>query len=301
MRSGFWRAVRRHWHSYLFIAPVFILFAVFGLFPYLYAVVLSLHDWNGIGPMRWLGLANYGELLRDPLWWVSLGNSVWLLAAIGLNLVVALVLAVLLPRGHVRRVALQTAFFLPAVASAVAMTMVFTTLFGYRYGAVNAALGLAGVEPIDWLKDPRWIKPAIAIVVIWRSFGWNALVYAAGLRAIPSELYDAARVDGAGGRELFFDVTLPLLRPVITFTVILTIVGGFQLFEEPLLIVGGTYSLGVGGGAGHAGLTLLVNLFGTAFSYLRFGYAAAMSVVLFAIMVAASLAYYRLQGRDSAE
>jgi ABC-type sugar transport system permease subunit len=298
-----WADVRRNWHSYVFIAPGFVLFAVFGLFPYFYAFFLSAHEWNGIGPMRHVGLDNYGQLVRDGLWWVSVFNSGWLLAATSLNLIIALFLAVLLSRVSLRlRMALQTVFFLPYVASSVAMAIVFITLFGYHYGAFNSALGFFGFEPINWLKDPRWIKPAIAIVVIWRSFGWNTLIYSAGLRTIPIDLYDAARVDGANQRELFFDITLPLLRPVITFTVILTIIGSFQLFEEPLLIAGGgAYPVGAGGGTAHAGLTMLVNLFSTAFGYLQLGYAAAMSVVLFLIMVTFSLAFYRLQRVNPAD
>jgi ABC-type sugar transport system permease subunit len=288
---------------YLFISPFFILFAVFGLFPYLYAFFLSFNEWNGINPMRWVGLENYQTLLRDDVWWKSVYNSVWLMVATALNLVIALILAFILNSGLIRfREGYRAAFFMPVIASSVAVAMIFTSLFGDRYGLLNYVLGFVGIDRIDWLKDPMWIKPAIALVAIWRAFGWNTVIYLAGLQSIPTDLYEAARVDGAGWRQVFLNVTLPLMRPVITFTVILTIIGALQMFEEPLIIAGGSaYSSASPGGTDQAGLTVMVNLYNTAFSYVKFGYASAMSVVLFAIIVVFSFAYNRVLGGDATD
>lgn len=293
---------RNPW-PYLFISPFFILFAVFGLFPYLYAFYLSFTSWNGIGAQHWIGLDNYRQLLSDSLWWKLVYNSVWLMVAASLNLLVALVLAFILNSGLIRaKEAYRTAFFMPVVASSVAVAMIFTTLFGFRYGTLNYLLGLLGITRVDWLKDPHWIKPAIAVVVIRRSFGWNTVLFLAGLQSIPTDLYEAARVDGARWRDVFRQITLPLLRPVITFAAILTIIGSLQLFEEPLIIAGGTsYSSASPGGTAHAGLTVMVNLYNTAFSYLQFGYAAAMSVLLFVLIVIFSFFYNRFLGGTATE
>jgi cellobiose transport system permease protein len=299
-RRGLGHEIRRNIWPYIFISPFFILFAIFGLFPYLYAFVLSFAEWDGISPIKWIGLDNYRMLLTDPIWWQSLYNSVWLLVVTSLNLVIALVLAFILNSGLVRfKDVYRTAFFTPIVASSVAVSMVFVSLFGLNYGLLNWVLSLVGIPPVDWLGTAIWVKPAIALVVIWRYFGWNTVIYLAGLQSIPNELYEAARVDGARWRDVFLHITMPLLRPVITFTVILSIIGALQLFEEPIMLTGGPF--GSPGGPDQAGLTVVVNLYQTAFAYTRFGYAAAMSVGLFVVIVVFSFFYNRFLGRSATD
>ena len=166
---GLLHEIRRNIWPYVFISPFFLMFAVFGLFPYVYAFYLSFLDWDGISPQRFIGLGNYAELLRDDVWWKSLWNSVWLLVVTSINLVIALVLAFLLNSGLIRfKEFWRTAYFTPIVANAVAVTMVFSTLFGLRYGMLNWLLSLVGLGPIDWLGTAVWVKPAIAMVVICR-------------------------------------------------------------------------------------------------------------------------------------
>lgn len=300
---GTMHEVRDNIWAYVFIAPFFILFAIFGLFPYVYAFYLSFVQWDGIGgpaTQEWVGLANYRYLMSDDIWWKSVYNSVWLFVVTNLNLVIALVLAYILNSGLVRfKEVYRAAFFAPIVASSVAVALIFSTLFGERYGTINWVLGLFGVAPIDWLGSAGWIKPAIALVVIWRYFGWNTIIYLAGLQSISTDLYEAARVDGASWKDIFFRITMPLMRPVITFTVILSIIGALQLFEEPLMLAGGTASTSPGG-TDRAALTTLVYMYSTAFQYLNFGYAAAMSVALFIIIVVFSFVYYRFLGREEA-
>ena len=297
-RRGTLHEMRRNIWPYIFISPFFISFAIFGLFPYLYAFFLSFTVWDGISPREWVGLQNYRELLADDIWWKALYNSVWLLVVTSINLVIALVLAFMLNSGLVKfKEVYRTAFFTPIVASSVAIAMVFSSLFGLKYGLLNYFLGLVGIDPIDWLGSARWIKPSIAIVVIWRYFGWNTVIYLAGLQSIPTDLYEAARVDGARWRDIFLHITMPLMRPVITFTVILSIIGALQLFEEPLMLTGGPYTSSPGG-TDRAGLTVVVMLYNTAFSYVQFGYAAAMSVALFVVIVIFSYIYNRFLGRN---
>lgn len=288
---------------YIFISPFFLLFAVFGLFPYLYAFYLSFLDWDGISPQTWVGLANYQELLDDSLWWKALGNTIWLMVATLIpQLGLALFLAFILNSGLVRfKDAYRTAFFTPIIASSIAITLVFASLFGQNYGLLNQLLRVVGIAPIDWLGSAAWIKPAIAIVVVWRYFGWNTIIYLAGLQSIPTDLYEAARVDGASWRDILFRITIPLLRPVITFTVILSIIGSLQLYEEPVMLTGGPSGgdrAGAPGGTDGAGLTVMVYLYNVAFSYVRFGYAATLSVALFVVIICFSVLYNRFLGRN---
>jgi len=288
MRRAFW--------PYLFISPFFILFIIFGLFPYLYAFWLSFNQWDGISPQKWVGLLNYQRLLHDQVWWQSVYNSIWLLVAISVNLVIALMLAFILNSGLVKfKEIYRAAFFMPIVASSVAIAMIFTTLFGAHYGMLNYVLSLVRLGPVDWLGNPSWVKPSIALVVIWRTFGWNTVIFLAGLQSIPADLYEAARVDGARWKDIFFRITMPLMRPVITFAAILTIIGGLQMFEEPLILCGGT-TTSAPGCTNLAGLTVMVNLYNTAFSYTQFGYAAAMSVLLFVMIAIFSVVYNRVLG-----
>lgn len=288
--------LRRVWYAYLFISPFFILFAIFGLYPYVDAFVLSFHEWDGIGEKSWVGLENYRDLLGDDVWWKSLYNSFWLLVVTTLNLPLAMLLAFFLNSRLVRlRAFFRVAYFMPVVASSVAVSIVFVTIFGERYGLANYLLSLLGQEGVAWLDDASWIKPAIALVVIWRWFGWNVIIYLAGLQSIPEELYEAARLDGASTWQLFRYVTIPLMKPVITFTIVLSIIGGLQLFDEPLLLAGGTGTTSPGG-TDRAGLTVLVYLYSSGFHYLKFGYAAALSVALFAVIAVFSFLYYRLVG-----
>ena len=301
MGRGRGYALRRAFWPYVFISPFFILFAIFKLFPYLYAFYLSFNQWDGISPMQWVGLGNYQRLMGDSVWWQSVYNSVWLLVVTSLNLAIALALAFVLNSGLIKfKEVYRAAFFAPIVASSVAVALLFTALFGLHYGIINYALSRVGIGPVDWLGDPHWVKLSIALVVIWRTFGWNTVMYLAGLQSIPTDLYEAARVDGARWPDIFLRITIPLLRPVITFTVILTIIGGLQLFEEPLMLCGGT-TVSAPGCTNLSGLTVIVDLYNTAFNYVQFGYAAAMSVALFVIIVVFSAVYQRTLGHTTLE
>jgi len=298
---GRWREVQRSFWPYLFVSPFFILFAIFGLFPYLYAFYLSFNRWDGISPMKWVGLDNYQRLLHDTVWWQSVYNSIWLLVVAGLNLLIALLLAFILNSGLVKfKEIYRTAFFMPVVASSVAISMIFLTLFGTQYGTLNYLLSLVHLGPVGWLDDPHWVKPSIALVAIWRAFGWYTVIYLAGLQSIPTDIYEAAKVDGARWKDIFFRITIPLLRPVITFTAIFWIIAALQMFEEPLILCGGT-TTSAPGCIGQSGLTVMVELYNTAFNYVQFGYGAAMSVALFVMIVIFSAVYYRLFGRYAAD
>ncbi|MEW6047132.1 MAG: sugar ABC transporter permease [Bacillota bacterium] len=305
-----WSRWQRRAAPYLFISPFFVLFAIFGLYPIAFSFYLSFHSWNavgGLGTMTRVGLENYTFLLSDPWFWKSLWNTVVLLAISGLpQHVIAIPLAFILNSGLVRlRNLFSSSYFMPYITSTVAVSMIFTTIYGTQYGALNAALvwleqhagfgwlfdALKLELPVNWLGRAAYIKPAIAMLVVWRWFGWNTVLYLAGLQTIPRELYEAAMVDGAGIYQQFRWITVPLLKPIIFFAVTLTIIGNMQLFDEPYILTGGT------GGTSEAGLTVALYLYRTGFEWLYMGSAAAMSWVLFLVIGIMSAVNFRLIGR----
>lgn len=294
-------AKRNAW-AYVFISPFYLLYAVFGMFPLLYGLWLSFHDWDGISPMQWVGLKNYLNLLTDDIWWYSIYNTIWLFfAATVPQIILALILAFIINSAYIRgKDFFRAAYFMPIVASSVAVGLVFTWIFGERYGMLNYFLSMFGVEPINWLQNRNWLKPAMALVTIWQWTGYTMIIFLAGLQSINTELYEAARVDGAHTRDIFFQITMPLMRPVILFQVILSIIGAMQSFDIPVMLAGGTQS-SAPGGTDRAGLVAMINLYWTAFKYTEFGYAAAMAFMLFILIVTFSYLYNRWQGANPTE
>lgn len=291
------REIKRNKWAYLFISPFYILYTIFGIFPLFYGLWLSFHTWDGISPMEWVGIENYSRLLFDDIWWKTVYNTVWLFfGATVPQLTLALLLAFILNMPYIRgKTLFRAAYFMPIVASAVAVSLIFGSLFGERYGMLNYALSFVGLGPIDWLGSAAWLKPSTALVIIWQWTGYSMVIFLAGLQSINQELYEAARVDGASTRHVFRHITLPLLRPVILFQVILSIIGAMQIFDIPVMLAGGTQS-SAPGGTDRAGLVTMVLIYWTAFKYTQFGYAAAMAFVLFILIVIFSFLYNQWQG-----
>lgn len=280
---------------YVFLAPFLVLFLVFGLFPIVFSFLLMFHRWDpvqGLDAMEYVGLDNVLFALEDPLLWVSLKNTLWLAVASGLpQHLVAIPLAYFINErlaGPLRNTAMGI-YFLPYITSTVAIAIMFSTLFSTDYGAVNTALqALARWEPlsqvlpaahIDWLGQPETIKPVVALVVFWRYVGFNTILYVSAMQAIPRELYEAARLDGARPWRIFWHITVPQLRPMMYFGVTLTLIGGLQLFEEPFILTGGK------GGIEYAGMTTALYMYRTAFEFSDFGLASAISWLLFALIL----------------
>ncbi|ACL69186.1 carbohydrate ABC transporter permease [Halothermothrix orenii] len=284
---------------YVFISPFYILFFIFGAFPILYSFFLSFHIWDGISPKEFVGLENYLFVLTDPWFWQSVWNTlvIFVLTTIPQH-VIALFLAFILNSKLVKFKALfRSSYFLPYITSSVAVAMIFGMLYGEHYGILNAILKYVanfppigalfesiGLNlPVRWLGEAAWIKPSIALLVTWQFTGWNLIIYYAGLKNIPHNLYEAARVDGANMRQIFFKITLPMLRPVIFFGITLSIIGNLQLFEQPFILTGGT------GGTGRAGLTTALYLYRTGFNWNMFGTGSAMAYILCIFIIILSL------------
>ena len=301
---GIWRQVWRNRWPYLFIAPFFVLFAVFGLFPPVFSFYLSFHNWDVLTEPHYVGLANYVHVLRDSLLVKAFGNvfALMLLATVPM-LVLALVVAYLLD-GYIRRArnGFLVAYFSPAVTSSVASVIIFGLLYGFNYGLINAGLRALGVAPVRWLTDPLPMKISLAILLIWRWLGWNVVLYLAGLQAISHTYYEAARVDGANGAQVLLYVTLPLMRPTILYTTVISVSGMLQLFAEPYLLsvsvpAGYLSSPGLGGRANSL-LTVVMYLYDHGFRNLRFGYASAIAYVDFVVILALTILNLRITRQE---
>lgn len=270
---------------YVLLSPFVGLFLVFGMFPLAFSLYLAFQTWeptSGLASMQFVGLENFAFALEDEWFWKSLKNTCWLAVASGVpQHLVAIPLAVFIHTRFKRlRNGVVGAYFLPYITSTVAIAIMFSSLFSTDYGVVNTALkALFGIDNIDWLGRPENIKPAIAMIVFWRYVGFNVVLYLAALQTIPRDLYEAATMDGAGGLQQFFHITLPSLKPMIFFGVTLSVIGGLQLFEEPFILTGGR------GGSDHSGMTTAIYLYRMAFDFNDFGAASAMSWLLFFLVV----------------
>lgn len=277
---------------YLFIAPFFLLFVAFGLFPLLYALALSFTDWRGVGAPELIGFANYTFLLSDRAFWESLGNSLylWLLIVPAQSLFAVLV-ASLLARPLLRfRWFFRTAYLISYLVPLVAIAQVWKVLFDQDFGAVNYGLQAAGLPAIGWLTTSAWAKPTLALLVFWKSSGFAILIMLAAIQGIPRELYEAAALDGADGRQQFWQITLPLMRRAIAFYAVIATLAVVQMFAEPYVLTqGGPYLSTTT--AGYA-----LNQY---MKYLDLGTGAANSFLLTLLVVALSGVMLRLlRARD---
>jgi ABC-type sugar transport system permease subunit len=268
---------------YVFIAPFFILFLVFGAYPVVFSFVSSFFNGKLIGqkPPEFVGLDNYLNVLTvDPFFGLAVVNTVVLLVFGSLvQHLIALPLAIVVNGPLVKaKEALKTAFFLPYITSTVSVVVIFGNLFDTNFGLVNWILSLFGQPPVHWGAEEGGIKIVLSTLLNWKYIGWNMVIYLAGLQAIPQDLYEAAAMDGAGTFRRHWSVTLPQLSPIIFLAVSLSIIGGMQLFEEPFVFTGGYDNMG---GAANSGLTAAYYLMFTGFKAYKIGKGSAIAWILF--------------------
>ncbi len=280
--------------AWFFLAPALLLIFVFFFLPVAASLVLSVTDFDLYGiadpaNTRFVGLSNYSRLLQTPDFWAALRNTFYFAFVGGpLTIAVALSAALLLSSKLVRfKGFFRTIYFTPFVTTLVAVAIVWRYLYHTRYGLFNYALSYIGIGPIDWLGDPHWAMPAIILMAVWKSFGYNMLIFIAGLQSIPEELYDAAEIDGAGAFRRFFSITLPMLMPTLVFVSVVTMIGYFQLFAEPYVMTQG--------GPLRSTTSVVLLMYEEGFRWWRMGYAAAIAFVLFVVILIATLLQFRLQ------
>lgn len=284
---------------YLYISPFFLVFAAFGLFPLGYTAWVSLHDWSLLGDDHsFIGLGNYQQMLADPYFWNALRNTVSILV---LGTVPQLLLAIGLAHLLNARLRGQTFFrmgmLLPNVASVVAIAIIFSQLFGRDFGVINWVLEMLGVGRIDWHAGVASSHIAIAVMVIWQWTGYNALIYLAAMQAVPDELYESAKLDGASALQQLRKITIPMIRPTIIFTVVISTIFGLQVFAQPQLFARSAAD-SITGGSSRQFQTLTLYLYEHAFNRgFQFGYASATAWLMFLLIVVAVVINYLLVRR----
>ncbi|MCI6766645.1 carbohydrate ABC transporter permease [Porcincola intestinalis] len=285
------KELKKYRVAYLYIAPFFILFGIFGLFPIVYGLYLSFFRWDGMTQMHFIGIENYISIFKDVLFWRALKNTlvIGIIAHIPIllgGLALAFILNSKLIKGEN---IFKTIYFMPMVTSAVAISIVFQQMFGNNYGVINYFNVLLGGNKINWLGgDGSLIKVAVIVMFAWKWVGWNMVIYLAGMQGISSDIYEAASIDGASQTQVLFKICIPLLKPIIIFTVIQSTIGMFNLFTEPFILTNQNWN----GGTNNGGLTLMMYLLnkapqgGTLYGYASaVAYIITMMIVLISILV----------------
>ena len=278
------RSIVSRWTPWGFLAPALALIGVFFLLPVTAAFLLSVTDFDlyalyDRSVVRFVGLDNYSNLISNPDFARALRNTFYFVLVGGPLSISASLGAVLLLSAKLApyKSFFRTVYFAPVVTTLVAVAVVWRYMLNTRYGLLNYALGGLGVAPVDWLGDPAWAMPAIIIMAVWKNFGYNMVIFVAGLQTIPEELYEAAELDGAKPWHCFRHVTLPMLRPTLIFVSVITLIGYFQLFAEPYVMTQG--------GPNKSTQSIVLLMYEEGFRWWRMGNAAAIAFVLFAIML----------------
>jgi multiple sugar transport system permease protein len=284
--------------AWLFVAPALLAIGVFFFLPVLAALGISLTDFDiyalaDLDNLRFVGARNYLRLLETPLFWKALGNTLFfVIVGVPLSIAASLGTALLLHSRLARfKAVFRTALFAPVVTTVVAVAVIWRYLLHTRYGLLNYVLGRFGIEPIDWLGDPDWAMPAIILFAVWKNFGYNMIIFLAGLQNIPDDLYEAARIDGATRAQQLRFVTIPALAPTMLLVSILTIAGYFQLFAEPYVMTEG--------GPVQSTTSVLYLMYIEGFKWWNLGSASAVAFVLFLLMFAVTALQLHLVRRWS--
>jgi len=285
--------------AWWFLTPALLVLGVFFLVPVMAALGLSLTDYDlyalaDIRHLRFVALGNYWDLLHQPAFWSALGHTFYfVLAGVPLSIMVSLGAALLLNSPLARcKPFFRTALFAPVVTTVAAVALVWRYIFNTKYGMANYVLGAVGIHPVDWLGDPHWAMPTIILFAVWKNFGYNMIIFLAGLQAIPGDLYEAARIDGASPLQQFRHITLPMLAPTLLMVSILTVSGYFQLFAEPYVMTEG--------GPLQSTTSVLYLMYNEGFKWWNFGTASAVAFLLFVIMFAVTALMLRVARRGAA-
>ena len=280
--------MKLNWAAWAFVAPALVVIAVFFFLPVLAGFALSFTDFDiyalaDLGNLRFIGLANYVELLQTPLFWQALGNTLYFVGVgVPMSIAISLGTALLLNSKLAKfKPFFRVALFAPVVTTLVAVAIVWRYLLHTRTGLLNYGLGGLGLGPIDWLGDPNWAMPAIILFAVWKNFGYNMIIFLAGLQSIPEEHYEAARIDGASSWQQLRYVTLPSLAPVVLLVSVLTMAGYFQLFAEPYVMTQG--------GPLQSTVSVLYFMYEEGFKWWNLGFASAIAFILFVLMFAVTM------------
>lgn len=293
-KMSFREFIRAHGPPYIFIAPALASLFIFLILPIIASLILSMTncdiytitDWPS---MSFVGLENYRNLFKDSVFWKSVINtSIFVAVGVPLSILLSLFMAVVLNEGYVKMKSFfRAGYFVPVITTLVAVAVIWRFLYNPDYGLANWVLQLFGVEKIDWLRSTKWALPSLIIMAVWKNFGYNMVIFLAGLQAIPLSLYEAAWCDGANKWQSFWNVTLPGLRPTTLFVTVTTLIGYFQFFAEPYVMTQG--------GPMNSTISIVLHMYYQGFKFFRLGYASAIAYVLFGIIFAFTMVQLRLQ------
>lgn len=290
------RLFTRNSAVFLFLGPALSAIFVFFFIPVLASFLIGFTDLDiyalgDLSKVRFVGIANYARLLKDPLFWQALFNTFYfVIVAALLSIAVSLSAALVLnSKLTMFKPLFRLTFFMPVVTTLVAIAIVWRFIYHPNFGVINYFLGLIGLHPIDWLGDPNWAMPAIILMVVWKNFGYNMIIFIAGLQNIPEYLYEAAVIEGANGWQQFKSITLPMLAPTTLFVSIITMIGFFQLFAEPYVMTQG--------GPLNKTLSIVLYMYNEGFRWWNMGYSAAIAFVLFFIIFTGTIIQLKLQNK----
>ena len=286
-----WYAFRRgRWFGYIYGGPVIIAFLVFNLYPMALGLYLSFTRWDILSPPTFIGLSNFADLFKDDLLWRAVLQTLYYaVASVAGATLLSIALALALNQRLKTIGFYRTFFFLPAVTSLVAIAMVWRWIYNTEFGVLNAFLGSLGINPVNWLGDPVLAMPAVILMSIWRSAGFNTVLFLAGLQGVPQEYYEAAEIDGASKWDRFVHITLPLISPTTFFVVVNGLIGSWQVFDQVYILTRGGPLLST--------VTVVYLIYSNGFEWYKTGYAAAMAYGLFLIIIALTAIQFRLQKR----
>ena len=289
VKTGFHlnRQIRQDLKGYLFISPWLIGILVFLAYPTIASFYFSMTNYTILNPPKWIGLANFQMMFyKDPLYWKSVWNTVYyVVVSVPLGLLIGLLLALLLNQQLKGIGFYRTAFYLPGLMPAVAGVLLWMVLLDPRLGLINEALKSVGLPRLGWLQSAAWSKPGLILMSTWAGTGTTMLIFLAALKEIPQSLIEAAMIDGANAWQRFWNVTIPLISPTIFFNLIMAIIGSFQIFGSALIASGSTNSAG----PLDSLLMYMLHLYRNAFRYFNMGYASAMSLVMFIVLILITL------------